>query len=119
MTKYGPYPKASQSGWVFHSTDADGWKMIRSQKVWVFKADKPKGGRPFGAYFTRLLPDDNKFAAGTRVPVDKRDYVFAFEGEDGLEPVKGGKGDYNLLTDSDYEVPPDRQRYEGRLKDLP
>lgn len=87
--------------------------------IWVFKAHLPRGERPFGAYFTRLLPSDNKLAAGTRLPRSKREYVFAFEGTTGPEPVAGGKGEYNLWTDSDYEVTPDRQRYQGLAEELP
>lgn len=86
------HPQAAAGGWVFHYTDADGFKAIGSQLTWVFKAHQPRGERPFGAYFTRLLPSDNKISAGTMLPTIKRGYVFAFAGEDGLRPVQGGKG---------------------------
>jgi hypothetical protein len=113
------HPQAAAGGWVLHYTDADGYKAIVSQQVWVFRAAKPPGHRPFGAYFTLLAPDHNKLAAGMRLPRAKRAYVFAFEGSEGLRPVPGGKGRYNLWTDKDYEVTPKRQRYSGPAEDLP
>jgi hypothetical protein len=113
------HPTAAARGWILHYTDADGYKAISSRPVWVFKAHQPRGDRPFGAYFTRLLPSDNKLAAGTRLPTIKREYVFAFAGEEGLKPVPGGKGEYNLWTDDDYEVVSDRQQYRGPAEKLP
>ena len=113
------HSQAAAGGWIFHYTDADGLKAIASQQTWLFRAAKPPGDRPVGAYFTRLLPDDSKLAAGTRLPKRKRQYVLAFDGSEGLRPVPGGKGRYNLWTDQDYEVTPDRQRYGGPAEDLP
>jgi hypothetical protein len=119
MSDEAPHPKARASGWILHYTDADGFKAIISQQTWTFKAKKPPGGRPGGADFTRLLPDNNKLNSGTMLPRRKREYVFAFEGEEGLEPVPGGKGDYNLWTSGDYPVPPGRQKYKGLAEELP
>jgi hypothetical protein len=113
------HPDAAAGGWVLHYTDADGYKAIVSQQAWLFRAAQPPGNRPFGAYFTTLLPDDNKLAAGTRLPTRKRTHVFAFDGSQGLQPVPGGKGRYNLWTDQNYEVTPDRQRYSGPAEGLP
>jgi hypothetical protein len=113
------HPHAAAGQWVLHYTDIDGFKAIASQQTWMFEASQPPGNRPFGAYFTRLLPSDNKLAAGTRLPVRKREYVFAFEGSEGLEPVPGGKGEYNLWTSEDFAVPPGRQRYKGASELLP
>ena len=113
------HPKARSGKWLLHYTDADGYKAIASQQVWTFKAQQPKGGRPYGVYFTRLLPDDNKLPAGTMLPKAKREYVLVFVDEAGLEPVPGGKGDYNLFTNGDYLIDTDRQRYKGLAKDLP
>jgi hypothetical protein len=53
------------------------------------------------------------------LPRVKREYVFAFSGEDGLRPVPGGKGDYNLWTDVDYQVTSNRIEYHGLAEDLP
>ena len=113
------HPQAAVGGWILHYTDADGYKAIVSQQIWLFKAGQPPGDRPFGAYFTRLLPSDNKLAAGTRLPKRKREYAFAFEGSEGLRPVPGGKGAYNLWTEADYPVTPARHRYSGPAEDLP
>src|SRR5690349_1715926 len=85
------HPHAAAGGCVFHYTDADAYKAIVSQAVWLFRAAQPPGDRSFGAYFTLLLPDDNKLAAGTRLPRVKRQYVFAFDGAEGLRPVPGGR----------------------------
>ena len=85
------HAKAAAGGWVLHYSDADGYKSIVSQQTWVFKAAQPPGNRPLGAYFTRLLPGDNKLAAGTRLPKRKRQYLFAFGGAEGLRPVPGGR----------------------------
>lgn len=119
MSEMEPHPEARSGGWILHYTDADGFKAVVSQQTWMFKKSQPPGRRPPGAYFTRLLPDDNKLAAGTMLPKRKREYVFAFEGEEGLQPVPGGKGEYNLWTDGDYQVAPNRQKHKGLAKDLP
>jgi hypothetical protein len=104
---------------MLHYTDDAGWKAISSQVDWTFKAAQPPGGRSFGAYFTTLRPNENRFSARTRIPKAKQTFVFGFDGQDGLEPVEGGKGAYIFWSAVDYAVIKLRQRYHGPTEQLP
>ena len=94
---------------MLHYTDTKAYNAIRSQVDWTFKASQPKGGREFGAYFTTMRVDENRFFERTRIPVDKREYVFAFNGTDGLRPYRGGRGEVVFLSPVDYVVVKARQ----------
>jgi hypothetical protein len=104
---------------MLHYTDAVGFKSIGSQVDWTFKAVQPPGGRRFGAYFTTLRPDAHRFSARTRIPKAKQGFVFGFHGQDGLESMDGGKGEYIFLSPIDYVVLLERQDFHGPTKDLP
>jgi len=101
---------------MFHYTDDAGFKAIRSQSDWTFKAAQPPGDRPFGAYFTTLRPDAPRFSARTRIPLAKQAFVFEFDGQEGLQPVEGGKGAYIFWCSTGYTVVQARQRYNGPTK---
>ena len=64
---------------IYHYTDEEGFKAIRSQKTWVFKASRPPGNHPGeGAYFTSLEPGTLNLAKRLRIPRDKVSFVFCF-----------------------------------------
>lgn len=94
---------------MLHYTDKKGYNAIRSQVDWTFKASQPPGEREFGAYFTTMRIDENRFYARTRIPVEKQEFVFAFNGSDGLRPYRGGRGQVVFLSPVDYVVVKDRQ----------
>jgi hypothetical protein len=102
---------------TFHYTDKQGWNAIRSQPTWPFKATQPKDpDRPFGAYFTDIEPTLGNLKTlykRIRVPKIKQEYVFWFEGRDGLTQLFGGRGRDKRIFFSpiDYEVPLERQRH--------
>jgi hypothetical protein len=104
---------------MLHYTDDAGYKAISSQVDWTFKASQPPGDRPFGAYFTTLRPEAHRFSARTRIPRGKQAFVFGFDGQDGLEPVDGGKGAYIFWSRVDYLVVKARQEYHGSTEKLP
>jgi hypothetical protein len=104
---------------VLHYTDDAGHKAISSQKDWTFKRSQPPANRPSGAYFTTLRHHARRFSARTRIPKGKQEFVFSFEGRDGLEPVEGGKGAYIFWSPEDYVVVEARQKYHGPAKELP
>jgi hypothetical protein len=81
---------------VFHYTNSTGYKAISSQPIWVFKASKPPGGHPVGAYFTNLPPGTKNLAKRlfVRGAADKVGFVFCFSGGDELTPLDGGRGDF-------------------------
>lgn len=107
---------------LFHYTDADGYNAIRAQPVWVFKASKPPGDHPEGAYFTTLPPATRKLAQRLRIPASKTEFVFCFEGGDDLVPLEGGRGEYIVYSESDYRVETGQldhgpsHEVQGRLK---
>jgi hypothetical protein len=104
---------------MLHYTDDAGYKAIGSQIDWTFKALQPPDNRPMGAYFSTLRPDAHRFSARTRIPKAKQTFVFAFDGQGGLEPVEGGKGEYIFWSRVDYRVIEARQRYNGVTGELP
>ena len=104
---------------MLHYTDDAGHKAIASQVDWIFKAAQPPPDKPFGAYFTTLRPNANRFSARTRIPKTKQAFVFHFDGDEGLEPLDGGKGAYIFWSPVDYVVVKPRQRYHGPSENLP
>lgn len=104
---------------MLHYTDDGGHKAISSHPVWKFKAGKPPGNRPFGAYFTTLNPDTANLASRLRIPKRKLAYVFRFSGDEGLKPLEGGRGRYIFWSPSDYDVEVPRQLYHGRTEEMP
>ena len=104
---------------MFHYTDRDGWNSIRSQVTWRFKAGKPKAAdRPAGAYFTDIEPSAVNLRVlykKIRVPREKQEYVFWFDGNEGLTQLNDGMGRDKRIYYSpvDYLVGPDRQRHDG------
>ena len=105
---------------MFHYTDEKGYKAISSQPTWLFKAFKPAGDRPKGAYFTDLPPGTKNL--GKRLFVrgcaDKTKFVFRFSGGEDLERLPGGRGDYIFFSKTDYPVEKDRQQEHGKTEDV-
>jgi hypothetical protein len=104
---------------MMHYTNKDGYNGVKSPVAWRFEARQPPGDRPFGAYFTTLRPDANRFSARTRIPKEKQAYVFAFNGQEGLQPFEGGRGEYIFLSPVDYLVDQPRHVYDGISENLP
>ena len=102
---------------MFHYTDKEGWNAIRCQIAWRFKVSKPKDPeRPEGAYFTDLEPSALNLRVlykKIRVPREKQEYVFWFDGNEGLTQLNDGTGRDKRIFYSpvDYLVERDRQRY--------
>jgi hypothetical protein len=103
---------------MFHYTDSAGHKAISAGPTWKFKAAKPPGNRPVGAYFTTLEPGSPTLAKRLRIPKRKLEYVFSFSGDSGLEPLKGARGRYVFWSPTDYNVGKARQIYHGRGEDF-
>jgi len=72
------------------------------------------GDHPFGAYFTTLPPNTTNLAKKLRIPRRKIEFVFCFQGADGLLQIPGGRGDYVWYSPSDYRVKYDKQHEHGR-----
>jgi hypothetical protein len=109
---------------VFHYTDKDGWNAIRSQPTWRFKAYQPNDpDRPKGAYFTDIEPSEANLRTlykRLRVPRAKQEYVFWFDGTEGLSHLNDGRGRDKRIFFSpvDYEVVKERQRYADLTEPL-
>ena len=110
---------------MFHYTDKVGWKSIRSQVTWCFRASKPKShDRPIGAYFTDIEPTTANLRLlhqRLRIPAEKREFVFSFRGDEGLTQLNGGTGrDKRIFySPGDYRVTDSRQLFEGSTGDWP
>ena len=104
-----------------HFTNKAGWNSIRSARTWCFQASSPPpaSGHPVGAYFTTLRPDAPNLATRLGLPRAKVAYLFAFSADDGLVPLRGGRGAYVFYSKHDYLVAPERQLYEGPSKGAP
>jgi HYD1 signature containing ADP-ribosyltransferase len=107
---------------MFHYTDKPGWNAIRSQVTWRFMATQPKDpDRPIGAYFTDIEPTPGNVRLlhqKIRVPAVKQEFVFEFNGVEGLSQLNGGTGrDKRIFySESDYLVSDDvykRKVYGG------
>lgn len=100
---------------LFHYTNDDGYKAISSQPAWVFKASKPPGDHPRGAYFTTLPPGTENLAKRLfiRGGADKVRFVFSFSGTEGLKPLEGGRGAFVFYCSEDYVVKESRQGPHG------
>jgi hypothetical protein len=100
---------------LFHYTNDKGYKAISSQQTWLFKAAKPPGDHPKGAYFTTLQPGTRNLAKRlfVRGSSDKITYVFCFSGGDDLKPLEGGRGAFIFYSEDDYPVEEERQGPHG------
>lgn len=105
---------------MFHYTNDKGYKSISSQQTWVFKAAKPPGDHPKGAYFTNLPPGTRSLAKKlfVRGCADKITFVFCFGGGDDLKPLKGGRGAFIFYSEDDYSVEKERQGPQGRTAEV-
>ncbi len=105
---------------LFHYTNDNGYKAIRSQAVWLFKAFKPPGDHPKGAYFTTLPPGTPNLVKRLflRGPASKVAFVFSFDGSDGLAPLEGGRGDFIFYSSEDYAVNKERQGPHGPTNEV-
>jgi hypothetical protein len=104
---------------MLHYTDDSGYKAISSQPVWRFRVSKPPGDHPAAAYFTTLGPGTRNLAIRLRVPRSKLEYVFAFNSQEGLRPLEGGRGQYIFWSPVDYNVDRPRQVYNGATERMP
>jgi hypothetical protein len=88
---------------LFHYTNEKGYKAISSQVTWLFKASKPPGDHPKGAYFTTLVPGTKNLAKRlfVRGCADKIDFVFSFSDGDDLTPLAGGRGAFIFYSVDD------------------
>ena len=100
---------------MFHFTNDKGYKAIRSQTTWLFKAFQPPGDHPKGAYFTTLAPGTPCLAKRLfiRGAADKVAFVFCFSGGEGLMPLDGGRGAFVFYSTNDYPVEEPRQGPHG------
>jgi hypothetical protein len=98
---------------LFHYTNDKCYKAISSQQNWLFKASKPPGVHPKGAYFTDLPPGTKNLANRLRCSADKIAFVFCFSGGNDLKPLDGGRGDYIFYSTEDYTVERERQGLHG------
>ncbi len=97
-----------------HFTNRDGYNSIRSQIDWLFRAGKPPGGHPFGAYFTTLGLTTPNLAVRLRIPREKLAYFFSFVDRTGdLVPLEGGRGQFVFYSRTDYTVENPRQLESG------
>jgi hypothetical protein len=100
---------------LFHYTNDRGYKAIRSQSTWLFKASAPPGNHPQAAYFTTLAPDTHNLAKRLfiRGSVEKAANVFSFSGGEDLIALEGGRGEFIFYSKDDYPVERARQMYHG------
>ncbi len=99
---------------VHHFTDQAGYNAITGQRDWVFRANKPPGNHPFGAYFTNLPPGTPNLANRLRIPRAKLTHYFAFVERPGdFIPLLGGRGQFVSYSKTDYTVEVERQVASG------
>ncbi len=100
---------------MYHYTTVDGYKAISSQPDWVFKAAKPPGPHPVGAYFTPLPPGATDLCTRLLIPRRKVEYTFEFAREDGLRTIRGRRRIDVFYSPTDYVVnrTGGLQRYAG------
>ncbi len=95
--------------YLYHYTDADSFKAISSQAVWVFKVSQPPGEHPEGAYFTTLGPNTKNLARRLGFPTEKLGYVFCYCDVGDLRPLRGNRGEFIVYSRKDYAVGRERQ----------
>jgi hypothetical protein len=101
-------------GSMHHYTNKKGYNGIRAVPTWCFKAARQRrADKPFGAYFTTLLPSAPNFVRRVRLPRAKREYRFSFVDVGDLTPLPGPGGRYVFYSPADYRVGPPRQQYSG------
>jgi len=100
----------------YHYTTPSGHKAISSQPDWKFRASKPPGPHPIGAYFTPLPPNTPRLCSKLLIPREKVEFVFEFTGGEELLPIEGGRGQHIVYSPVDYIVAraDGRQSYSGR-----
>jgi hypothetical protein len=105
---------------LFHYTNDKGHKAISSQPTWLFKAAKPPGDHPKGAYFTTLPPGTKNLAKRlfVRGCADKINYVFCFSSGEDLRPLEGGRGAFIFYSVDDYPVERSRQGPHGPTEEV-
>lgn len=106
---------------MYHYTTVDGYKAIASQPDWTFKAAKPPGPHPFGAYFTPLPPTTPRLCTKLLIPRRKAEFVFEFADAGDLRPIAGDRGRHSFHSIDDYVVAraADRQVFAGRSDQHP
>lgn len=104
---------------MLHYTDKSAYNSISAGTDWLFKASKPPGNHEVGAYFTTLNPNTPNLATRLRIPKSKLEYVFNFSGQQGLQPLDGGRGDFIFWSRKDYNVIKSRQLYDGLKDEMP
>jgi hypothetical protein len=97
-----------------HYTNRDGYNGIVAALPWLFRAGQPRGGRPFGAFFTLFPRGTPRLAKKLRIPREKTEYVFTFVDLGDLLPLPGGRGACIFYSPADYAVESDRQIYAGK-----
>lgn len=103
---------------MFHYTNDKGYKAIRSQVVWLFKAMKPPCDHPKAAYFTTLPPGTKNLSKRlfVRGSAEKIQFVFSFSGGETLPRLPGGRGDHVHYSTEDYPVDQTRQVFHGETE---
>lgn len=101
---------------MFHYSNLAGFNGIHSQVEWIFKAGTPPD-HPKGAYFTTLNPLTPLLCRKLRIPNEKIEYCFEFNGHDGLKPIEGGRGQYIFFSATEYTVRKERQLFSGKMVD--
>jgi hypothetical protein len=97
-----------------HYTNRRGYNGIRATSPWCFKARRQRTrSKPFGAYFTTLVPTDPNFVRRVRLPKVKREYRFSFTDIGDLLPIPGPGGKEVFYSPQDYSVDEPRQLYCG------
>lgn len=104
---------------MIHYTNKKGYNAISPHPDWTFKAEKPSAAKhnPVGAYFTNLPPDTPRLGVLTRVPKEKREFMFEFtiDSEQTLLPLPGGRGHEGLVyySPNNYVAIKNLQNYKG------
>ncbi len=93
----------------FHYTDSEGHNGIGSAPVWRFRASRPPGDHPVGAYFTDYDESTPLLAHKLRIPKKKLAFVFAFRDAGDLLPLPGGRGLHIFYSPVEYTVREERQ----------
>jgi hypothetical protein len=99
-----------------HFTDKKGYNAIRATVAWCFKAQRQRSKtKPFGAYFTTLMPTVPNLAKRLRLRRRKCEFVFMFVDAEDLTPLPGPRGKGVFYSPTDYFVAPERQPHAGKV----